>query len=976
MHTTLKALLICGTAASLAFGGAWDASITAAEKFKDRVITRYEPGRGSFVIANDECSFAHELTREGARLVTRLAAAGASGPLLTNSMDLVIVDAAGKEYRTSLSETPGRMNMFRHGMYYAEVNILDLAFASENGAAGDVIGSLPFDGSQAWKCNDMTGGAADGVFKGTVKSTKDPYFYATGLSITLPENGPSSVRLRMRVSGSGSARIYFMTKTEPNFSGDKISAGIRLKTDGSLRTYAADMANAKWKGTVTGLRIDIDGAADNTEVAVESIDIIAGAGVPAKAQKTYHVYADRMYQEYTIHFTGDAVIKNAFFETRMISTVNDIDAGEKTTGATDPMQVRCVRLKNDNGVLTYLYPDRSRLAAIRETDVTAMNGAVTVGKDDGLTVVRQYADIGSISTFRKGQRIVIGCRMMVSAADEPGREAAERSAEFSPLEAPAFMVNTDTGSAFIGYHPLRGCYTVTSGGSDFNTAFYKTPDVRPSVRFTVKNDATPRTIFIKHATKAGGLESSAVMDERGYVLPIPVQVGKNFKGENEEPFYMPGDTGFGESMLPVTLAPNASVSGTSLHLYQNWGQKPLKQISSVCFFVPYYHSSTGVTETSCWVPFYADGQGWILPDFRARSGIIWKSQPQFDSIGKNVLFRYYDETGAAHNMEYVRTVFTSVGPVYSAMDMYFSVDGGKADVVVTAVEFAQTDEHRAYTRMRIRFNDTVTVRNCADNLGFFSSKSDHPNISFGKYTWLGTDDVPAERAVDYGRTSVETAVLGKNMPYAAMIDFTGKPERSPHDGPAGACVGVFVKKSDIVIGGKPYTGNLAFSVKKHPGKVTTGTLTLAQKDVTFTKGDTIDLDMILLPFGSHLTHDDAAMRTLRNDYGVNDLSLTAVTGKKISGFVPSIRIEQGKTEFVITGGRNNISFKVEGFQRYFPPPAVSELVNGLWKPVVYAKNGNDGYQVYPDGQGTFGFAFTVETDGSEHRYRAEESNVK
>ncbi len=65
-----------------------------------------------------------------------------------------------------------------------------------------------------------------------------------------------------------------------------------------------------------------------------------------------------------------------------------------------------------------------------------------------------------------------------------------------------------------------------------------------------------------------------------------------------------------------------------------------KQISSVQFFVPYYHLSTGVTETNCIAPYYVDGKNlWTLPDFRAMSAPLWAGQPQHTSGGRLYFLR-------------------------------------------------------------------------------------------------------------------------------------------------------------------------------------------------------------------------------------------------------------------------------------------------------------------------------------------------
>ncbi len=104
------------------------------------------------------------------------------------------------------------------------------------------------------------------------------------------------------------------------------------------------------------------------------------------------------------------------------------------------------------------------------------------------------------------------------------------------------------------------------------------------------------------------------------------QVSKNFGGEKEEKFYNPRDTAFSETFFPLYLEPNESMTLTSLHLYQNWGMHMTKHWSSLGAWMDYFHSSTGVTETTCYVPFKFAGIGGVaIADFRAMSQeAFWK----------------------------------------------------------------------------------------------------------------------------------------------------------------------------------------------------------------------------------------------------------------------------------------------------------------------------------------------------------------
>ncbi len=221
--------------------------------------------------------------------------------------------------------------------------------------------------------------------------------------------------------------------------------------------------------------------------------------------------------------------------------------------------------------------------------------------------------------------------------------------------------------------------------------------------------------------KAGAVECGVLLDEDENVLPIMVQTSKNFSGENEEPFYNPNDTPFSETFFPVHLKPEESRPMSSLHLYQNWGNHPLKQISSLGAWMDYYHMSTGVTETTCYVPFLFGGlSGVHIADFRPMSQDFWENQPQHDNVAGHSFLRYRDGNGIWHYIEYAGTTFRSTGPNWADFTLDYISDDGKVKVSLDIFELPQTDELRNFVKIRIEFLSDVTVYegNFAEICGF------------------------------------------------------------------------------------------------------------------------------------------------------------------------------------------------------------------------------------------------------------------
>ncbi len=146
---------------------------------------------------------------------------------------------------------------------------------------------------------------------------------------------------------------------------------------------------------------------------------------------------------------------------------------------------------------------------------------------------------------------------------------------------------------------------------------------------------------------------------------------------------------------------------STVNLYQNWGDFPLKQISSIQFIAPYYHLSTGSTETNCIAPYYVFGKDhWMLPDFRAMSAPLWEGQPQHASVGRLYFLRYTPADGHTVGSESVYNIIDAYGPTYSDIGMNYISDDGKISVDYRHLEFQQWDENRTYYTIELTVNDT------------------------------------------------------------------------------------------------------------------------------------------------------------------------------------------------------------------------------------------------------------------------------
>ncbi|MDF2685755.1 MAG: hypothetical protein K0S55_936, partial [Clostridia bacterium] len=115
----------------------------------------------------------------------------------------------------------------------------------------------------------------------------------------------------------------------------------------------------------------------------------------------------------------------------------------------------------------------------------------------------------------------------------------------------------------------------------------------------------------------------------------------------------------------------------------------------------------------------------------------------------------------------------------------------------------------------------------------------------------------------------------------------------------------------------------------------------------------IVLDMVVMSYDGSLK-DDVKAQALRTDFG-KGYGLTVNAGTEVvSTLIPTVKIADNKADFSVSGGSGNCVVKVEGFMDYTYPAIKA---NG-------AEIAKDGYQVYVDSEGYYGFAFVVPANSS------------
>ena len=442
----------------------------------------------------------------------------------------------------------------------------------------------------------------------------------------------------------------------------------------------------------------------------------------AKADKTFHLYGDRLYAQFSLlsseplsgidDFCVSLEIEKESVESFVIKNADGIyDSFDNDSKIFYSEATEYVAFDiKDAGVVGLIFPaDKQYTVSISESGLyyivsVSSHPKLVLFDFDGFSINNINGEGGY-----ENDCLTVGFR--VYNDNTHSFDSIEKEAEIERNPLTDITVNGGNAEGkFLGYDSLSGAYLFSMKGTDFNYA-YQNPDLQYSLPVSIKNNTCDRNVYIRSNGDNGCLEAAAILDDTDTLVPVNVQVCKNFHGDGGEPFYSAEDPQYGDSIFPVSLKADEKTDFTLLNLYQNWGKYPLKQLSSIEFHVSYYHLSTGTTESNCIAPYFFFGKdGWTLPDFRTASGNMWDSQPQFNSVGILKFMTYRDGKKEIYS-EVVNSDIASVGQTYSDITNTFFSDDGSYKYTLRHVEFPQTDENRTYYTLEVEFLGDKTFSN-------------------------------------------------------------------------------------------------------------------------------------------------------------------------------------------------------------------------------------------------------------------------
>ncbi len=925
----------------------WEDSIVYANNIKNEVQVRYDsPQRLAIEIENNSFLATYNLGTSDKLISAFKNKNGVE--YFTNSSDAYVENSSGLSFASNSNTVP-YFNSFRLGYYYYDVHIFGQSILNGNIKVDNSSYNLLGSRSRNWSGNMVSNiSLRNGTLSYRVTDPTDPFCYNTNVNFATSSYNAIQITIRSQIADN--CAIYFYTNSVGGFNPEQcVSFKI---TPGVQGTYTIPIGHVpNFTGNVRGIRIDC-GTQSNETVTVSSFKAVYAENISSdlKYERTFHTYSDKLYDE--LRFIASETVTDISsvgiqtkIPTSSVSKYILSDGTNAYSSITGTMNyLVTAAFDTTAGVIGFIVPPGSDM------------GNISVEIKDGYYVINRYLGVNYLSS---GAELRLSTRVYNDETHDFTSFTKEAYIERNPLTAQNISVKENTDSAYYShYDPYIGAYVFEVSDMGFNDAYYLHPDKHFNIPIAITGDDTNRRIYIKSHSAHGSLECGAVIDENEDLLPIPVEVCKNFGGEMEENVYYPEDTSFGEIYFPLILDAGETKNFTVVNLFQNWGMYPLKQLSSIKFFVSYYHLSTGVSETNCISPYFVNGKdGWTLPDFRALSGAIWSDQPQHYSGGQIYFLKYTDSSGNSCKSESQRAKIHSAGPIYADIDMDYLSDDGKIKAEYKHIELPNTDETRTNYQIKLTVLEDITFSDFKRDFSFISFDGRH--VFYRSLSYLDSNNKIVNKSLTYNTNTTDYFTLGDKSPFFCYYQREGTSDQVVN-------MALMVKDSYITVNGQPYNGRFVLK-NTYFNNMNYGALTLDLGAVTLKKGDVLSLNAVLLPWGDPDDTEITNVLNVRNDSCVNPYRVTVTEGINVSEpFLPSVRAEMGSAEFTLSGGDNHAAVRIYGFDSY-TIDGLYELVDGEYVKYDTSTHGYDGYQVYYDEDGTYSFAYNIDMSAGKPR---------
>ena len=965
--------------------------IENADNISNNISAYFTDGeRSGYEITNMNMVYTYGLFSDGDISATLANKQG--GVYLENTMDVFVrMKDTGKTYYSSKSTSDARGNSFRYGFYYYDVRLLDHDFI--NTINIDKVTDFEMPEVTGDNVHEMSGKVKNNTFVGAITGNVDPQVRWVGLNYDT--NDFNAVSVTVRAQQSTQMELFFVAgdRDKWEFKEDQ-KCRIDIIADGQPHTYIIplDVETVKdFYGTLKSLRFDFNGY-PGEKIEISNVQFIKRSYDDAPAlylDRTLHTYPDKLHQVAHVVAGYDTSNIDAIGMLTKIPAdkvakliVKDAAGLHESLEGVDWATAEYVGFDIiDAGIFGYIMPADNMSGKLEVTLADGVYSIIQTKAPENGTILAPVND--TTNDFYMGQRIY------TDTEHDFAKFLIEAEIERNPLKTENFVIDSERSSkesVFNGYDALRGSYKFTLPPNvSFQDSYDNRFNEHNNVMFTVTGDNYDRNIYVLAYAFTTDIEHAVILDKNEMLLPVSVEVCKNFKHEHEEPRFDKGDVRYSDAIFPMIVRAEKSQTVKVIHLYQNWGKNPLKQLSSIQCFAPYYHLSTGTTETNCITNQYVYGKDlFTLPDHRSMSAPMWAGQPQHTAGGYHHFLQYTDSEGNYSASENIDNYIHAYGPTYAELQLNYISDDGRIKVSYTHMEMPQTDENRAYYEMKYEVLEDISFKNFATDFSFY--KASAYQGTYESIGYLDENNQPQIVPVNQGSTP-KIYTLGDQCPYFDSFKMV-----------TGVYMEDYVNLSCLIYN---YDINLAEAGDDvHLALVDYSygsSLSLDLEEITLKKGDTITINMLLVPWGSQESVYDGSnglapdenVRRVRENTLLNPIKAVPVKNCEVveDTYIPMVKSTDGKNaNFKIVGGADNVvagtynvAVRVYGFDT-LTVPRILEKIDGKWEevrvnsaatPDAYGnRHPYDGYGVHYDGDGTYSYSFIVDmTSGEEREFR-------
>ncbi len=591
---------------------------------------------------------------------------------------------------------------------------------------------------------------------------------------------------------------------------------------------------------------------------------------------------------------------------------------------------------------------------------------IILSKTDRLTNFKQEV-VNTERSLKSGEDMHVYNRLYNDETHDLEGIKAAAKIERNPLTSANITVDDVDGAKFVSYNFVKGAYDFDISGMGFYESFYQYPNKKFYENVHVNSPDDREVYFYIHSTYP--LEGSVLVSDNK-LMPLPLEVCKNFGHENEEPIFEKGDSIYGDVIFPLVLEDNTKYDFSVVNVMQNWGNFKIKQISSISYYISYYHMSTGVTETNCIAPYFSlnanydrFNYGWFIPDFRGPSGKRWDVDPQFNSVG--IVTCPTNESGSVL-ANYQESNIVSSGLTHADLSYSYISSDNLYKFTFRHVEMPQDDESRTYYQVEIEMLQDATLK--SKDFSFFGF--DGRNSSYSNYSYLDENNTHQVISAKKEKGAETFNKLHDGSSYLSVYNIDDKSVENNN-------FGLIIKNATCK---SESSDDFGLALYTNFGKIhknyNYASLTL-NKNLTLKKGDKMNLDVILLPYGDYGKMNENGDNIIKvyNDSVKGELNLSPITGKSVTDtFIPTIKADNNTAEFRVSNGsylNNAVTYtiKVKGLNK-IALPKIYKMVNDNYEEYLYSSSILfDGYQISYEKDGSFTYSFNISKGESVDQYK-------